>query len=53
MSEQINEAFLINVAGILEQARQNAKAAIDLSNLIKMALVCIVNAHQLEIVGPA
>ena len=31
MGEQINEAFLTNVAGILEQARQNAKAAIDLS----------------------
>ena len=31
MGEQINETFLTNVAGILEQARQNAKAAIDLS----------------------
>ena len=31
MSEQINEAFLMSVAGILEQARQNAKVAIDLS----------------------
>ena len=31
MSKQINEAFLTNVAEILEQARQNAKAAIDLS----------------------
>jgi len=31
MSEQINETFLANVAGILEQARQNTKAAIDLS----------------------
>lgn len=31
MGEQINEAFLTNVADILEQARQNAKAAIDLS----------------------
>lgn len=31
MSEQIKKAFLTNVAGILEQAQQNAKAAIDLS----------------------
>ena len=31
MGGQINEAFLTNVADILEQARQNAKAAIDLS----------------------
>ena len=31
MGEQINETFLTNVVGILEQARQNAKAAIDLS----------------------
>lgn len=31
MGKQINEAFLTNVADILEQARQNAKAAIDLS----------------------
>ena len=31
MNGQINETFLANVAGILEQARQNAKAAIDLS----------------------
>lgn len=31
MSEQISETFLTNVTDILKQARQNAKAAIDLS----------------------
>ncbi len=31
MDKQINETFLANVTGILERARQNAKAAIDLS----------------------
>lgn len=31
MGEQINETFLTNVACILKQARQNVKAAIDLS----------------------
>lgn len=31
MGEQINETFLTNVSDILEQAKQNAKAAIDLS----------------------
>jgi Uncharacterized conserved protein len=31
MGKQINETFLANVADILEQARKNVKAAIDLS----------------------